>query len=204
MAIGNKKVEKYVPILRMNQGYNSSLDVKLTGSANFDMSGSTGTFKTPTGATTLSGSVTVPTGKTLTVTDSGGLSVGGAIVPTLEYVTSQSFAAATFANGQYPIYVFPNDGFTWKVVYASLRFTTASSSGTVDVQFAASGTALSSGTTVLNGTMSTAGTANTVVNGTMAASPPTISGGAALLLVSGGTVTSLAGLIVTVGLQRLS
>lgn len=196
-------IENYIPAVRLAKGINTKKNITVGGSANFDMSGSTGTFKTPTGATTLSGSVTVPTGKTLTVTDTAALSIGGAIVPTLEYVTSQSFAAATFANGQYPIYTFPNDGFTWKVAFASLRFSTASSSGTVDVQFAASGTALSSGTTVLNGTMSTAGTANTAVNATMAASPPTIAGGAALLLVSGGTVTGLVNLVVTVALQRL-
>lgn len=198
-----RKIESYNFDIKQN-GLQTAKNVTLLGASNFDASGSTGTFKTPSGVFTLTGGGTVPTGKTLTVTDTAALTAGGAIVPVYEYATTPVFAAAGFGAGQYPFYTFPNDGTTWKVIAASLRFTTASSSGTVDVQFAASGTAPSSGTTVLNGTMSTSSTANTVVNGTMAASPPTISGGATLLLVSAGTQTGLVNLVVTVAMQRLS
>src|SRR3977135_525483 len=80
---------------------------------------------TISGATTF-GIVTVPTGKTLTVTETAALTRGGVIVASYEYVTSQALAAASFANGSaYPIYTFPNDGTTWKVAFASVRFTTA-------------------------------------------------------------------------------
>jgi len=177
----NLLIEKYIPAIRLEGKVNTNY------------------------AISAGGGVTVPTGKTVTVTDSSALVVGGNIVPTLEYVTSPVFAAASFVSGTaYPFYTFPNDGTTWAVKAVSLRYTTASSSGTVDIGVAASGTAPSSATTQLTGTISTSSTANTVNNGTIIASPTTISPGAALVATSGGTVTGLVNLVITVALQRLS
>lgn len=55
----NLKAENYIPVVRLNQGYYSKKDIRLGGSASFDMSASTGTFKAPSGATTLNGATTI-------------------------------------------------------------------------------------------------------------------------------------------------
>lgn len=132
-------------------------------------------------------------------------SIKNSLISIYEYITSPVLAAATFVSGTaYPIYTFPNDGTTWKVVFASVRYTVASSSGTIDIQYAPSGTAITSGTTVLASTMSTATAADTAVAASVAVSPPTISGGASLNLVSGGTQTGLVNQVVTIAIARLT
>ena len=201
--MANRLLEKYVQVVR-EDGLQTNKNVT------FGVNGSTPTvtFSGPAvhnGAVTLAGNVTLNTGKTLTVTDTAALTVGGAVVPTLEYVTFGPTQAAGFVSGTpYPIYTFPNDGTTWKVAFVSVRYTTASSSGTVDVGLAASTVAPSSATTQLTGTISTSTTANTVNNGTIIASPTTAAAGAALVITAGGTQTSLANQVVTVALQRLT
>lgn len=91
-----------------------------------------------------------------------------------------------------------------EVVSVKARFGTASSSGTVTVKKVPSGTAIASGTAVLASAMSTAGTADTDVAGTLSstAADTKLDAGDALALVSGGTLTSGANLIVTVELKR--
>lgn len=165
---------------------------------------------TLSGATTISGAlttgnVTVPTGKTLTVTDSAAITVGGVILATYEYVTSPTFAAATFANGSaYPIYTFPNDGTTWKLVFASLRFTTgASSAATAQVFLDPSGTAPGAGTAQF-ATMALNGTTNTVVNATTPVGTASAAGGSISVAAAGAATTGLVGMVLTVALQRLS
>lgn len=93
MAIGNKKIEQYVSAIRLNQGYYSKLGITLAGSASFDMSGSTGTFKFPTGGVTETGTLT------LTSTSANAFAVGpsGATNPTFN-VDASTASAATGLN----------------------------------------------------------------------------------------------------------
>lgn len=89
-----------------------------------------------------------------------------------------------------------------------VRFGTASTSGTLQVEKTPSATAVGSGTNLLTGTISLAGTANTSLNGTLV-SPPgldanLLSGGDSLSVVLGGTLTSLANCAVTLLIQRVN
>jgi hypothetical protein len=47
-------IEGYIPFI-MSEGFNTNKNIVVGGSANVDMSGSTGTFKFPTGAVTFGG-----------------------------------------------------------------------------------------------------------------------------------------------------
>lgn len=134
-----------------------------------------------------------------------GVTTGGAIVPNLEYVTSPTLAAATFVNGSsYPIYTFPNDGQTYKLVFASLRFTTtATSAATCQIFLDPSGTAPGAGTAQF-ATMALNGTANTVVNAATPVGTASAAGAAISLAAAGAATTGLVGLVVTIALQRLS
>jgi hypothetical protein len=107
--------------------------------------------------------------------------------------------AASVASG------FPPQG-TYQVIGASLVFSTASSSGTVQIEKATGTTAPGSGTNMLTGTMSTAGTANTVVNGTVVSNPNTLTlnPGDRLNVVIGGTQTGIVDLCVDVYVIRVS
>lgn len=67
----SRKIEYYNFDVKQN-GLVTNKNVTIGGSANFDMSGSTGTFKTPTGATTLGGSLTIAAGKNLTMAAGAG------------------------------------------------------------------------------------------------------------------------------------
>lgn len=182
-----------------------------TGAYNFDYSASTGTFKTSTGAVTIGGAITasngltIPTGKTLVVTDSAALTMGGIIVPIYELITDNQnqVAAASYAVS-HTIFVNDNVSGTYKIVSLSATFGTASSSGTLQVEVATGTQAIAAGTNQLTGTVSLAGSANTPVNGTIIASPTTIAAGSRINLIFAGTVTNLANASVTVGLQRLS
>lgn len=50
MAVGNQLIENNVPYVKDNKGTVSKYDIVLKGAANFDASGSTGSFKFPSGA----------------------------------------------------------------------------------------------------------------------------------------------------------
>lgn len=75
--------------IKLARGYFSKLGITLSGSANFDMSGSTGTFKTPTGAATLNGATTISS------TSANALAVGanGATNPVLKIDASTASVA---------------------------------------------------------------------------------------------------------------
>jgi hypothetical protein len=84
-------------------------------------------------------------------------------------------------------------------------FSTASSSGTATAT-KDTGTAVpGAGTAILTGTVSLAGTANTVVSGTLVATAATLqlAAGDRLALTLGGTLTSLAGCVVQIGLTPI-
>jgi hypothetical protein len=96
------------------------------------------------------------------------------------------------------------------VVGAVSRFETASSSGTWDLEFTPSGTAVGSGTAILTGTVALSGTAATNSFGTLA----TVAGGAvgypgvtvpvgnSVSLIIAGTMTSLVGACITIFYTR--
>jgi len=125
----------------------------------------------------------------------------GVLLPAYEWTTSSPLAAT---NTSFTLYVNPNIGGTYQVAGASVVFGTASSSGTMQVEVATGTQAVASGTNQLTGTMSLAGTANTTVNGTVIASPTTITAGSRVNIILGGTLTSLANCVVTVILKRVS
>lgn len=112
-------------------------------------------------------------------------------------------AAASFAVSTS---IFVNDNFSgnYQVAGVSVVFGTASSSGTLQVEVATGTQAIGSGTNQLTGTVSLAGTANTTVNGTVIASPTTVSAGSRVNLIFAGTVTSLANCVVNVVLKKIS
>lgn len=125
----------------------------------------------------------------------------GVIVPIYETKSANQIVAATTS---FTLCVNDNVSGTYQVAAVSTVFGTASSSGTLQVEVATGTTALGSGTNQLTGTISLAGTANTTVNGTVIASPTTITAGARVNIILAGTLTSLANCSVTVALQRLS
>lgn len=127
----------------------------------------------------------------------------------LEYVTSPNLAAATFAqNTSYPLYTVPNDGKTWGIVGISWRFSTqAAAAATFNVEVAGAAVAPGSGTNQTSAALTLQGTANTTINASNLISPvTTISPGSSINLVVTNTAatTSLAGLVITITLQRIT
>lgn len=155
-----------------------------------------------TGTVTINGTAT---GAVNIGTAANSLQVNSIIVPVYEFMTDNQnqVAAASYAVS-HSIFVNDNVSGTYKVRAASVVFGTASTSGTLQVEVATGTQAIAAGTNQLTGTMSLSGTANTTVNGTVIASPTTISAGARVNLIFAGTVTNLANTTVNVLLQRLS
>lgn len=139
-------------------------------------------------------------------TNNGGLFTdNGKIIPKMEFIADvqNQVAAASYAVS-HSIYVNENLSGTYIVGSVSVNFGTTSTSGTLQVEVATGTQAVASGTNQLTGTISLSGTANTVVNGTIIASPTTIVAGARVNLIFAGTVTGLANCVVNVGLIRIS
>lgn len=141
---------------------------------------------------------------------------GAPLLAKLQVMEPVTFLAATAAGAvTQTIFICPPSasaasGFpplgTYQVVGASLVFSTASASGTYQVEKAIGTTAPGSGTNLLTGTMSTAGTANTVVNGTVVTNPNTLTlnPGDRINVVTGGTQTSLVDLAIMIYMIRVS
>ena len=127
----------------------------------------------------------------------------GNVVLTPLYETEQSFSLGA-SSTSFTMFVNDKLSGTYKIAAVSVVFGTASSSGTLQVEVATGTTAVGSGTNQLTGTLSLSGTTNTVVNGTVIASPTTIVAGARVNIILAGTMTSLANCCVNVVLQRLS
>ncbi len=177
MARGNLKIEKYVPVVKLNEGIYTGYDIATTRNLSV---GGTSTF---TGAVTFSAGT-----------------VGGMV----RLNDNQNQVAAASYAVSHTIYVSDNLSGTYKVVAATATFGTASTSGTLQVEVATGTQAIGAGTVQLTGTMSLSGTANTPVNGTVIASPTTISAGSRVNLIFAGTVTNLANASVNVVLQKIS
>ncbi len=90
-------------------------------------------------------------------------------------------------------------------VGVSVAFTTASTSGTLQIEKCTGTTAPGSGTSLLTGTVSLSGTANTVVSGTRVGTVAsyTLAAGDRLGIVIAGTMTNLAGGICSISLQPI-
>ena len=129
------------------------------------------------------------------------LPLQGVTIPTYEYV-QVSLLSATSTS--FTAYVNDNLTGTYRIAALSAVFGTASTSGTLQVEVATGTQAVAAGVNQLTGTVSLSGTANTTVNGTVIASPTTITAGARINLILGGTLTSLANCAVTVILQKIS
>jgi len=97
---------------------------------------------------------------------------------------------------------------TYKFEYAVANFGTASTSGTLQVEKAHGTQAIGSGTALLQGTISLAGTANTPVDSSGSAAPVTnpntltLAAGDRLNILLAGTLTSLANCSVVLVLSR--
>jgi len=83
-------------------------------------------------------------------------------------------------------------------------FSTASTSGTVTVTKDTGTAAPGAGTALLTGTLALSGTANTVVNGTLISTTSSLqlAAGDRIAIVIAGTMTNLAGGILTLSLER--
>ncbi len=118
----------------------------------------------------------------------------------VETFTLAGAAPATAANYG-AVWVAP---FAVEIVSVKVRIAVASASGTLMLNKAASGTDTDSGTAVLASTVSLAGTAHTVVSGSLHATVANrqLAAGDALGLVDGGTLTGLTHLVVMVEMKR--
>lgn len=140
-----------------------------------------------------------------TVTLPAGTTVGGVLNSQNEYVSFTALAATNFAaSTNYPLFIVPNDGPTWKVVAVSYRFSAqAGSAATFTLEATPSGTAMGSGT-AQTGSLSLQGTANTVINGTITTQTTLNAGDQVTAVVGSTATTSLANFEMTVVLQRVS
>jgi hypothetical protein len=122
--------------------------------------------------------------------------------PVFDFVQTVHVPNATDATNQIVITA-PYD---LKVVSIQARHRTASSAGTMDLVIAANGVAISAGVSALTAVMSSAGTANTNVNGTLKTAGPVdtvVPKGSSLGLLFAGTLTNLVDLDVTLVLRQL-
>lgn len=137
----------------------------------------------------------------------GSASVGSSstLLPAYEYaVDNQNQVAAASYAVSHTIFLNDTVSGTYQVAAVTAVFGTASTSGTLQVEVATGTQAIAAGTNQLTGTVSLAGTANTVVNGTIIATPTTLTAGARINLIFAGTVTNLANCAINVVLKRIS
>lgn len=107
--------------------------------------------------------------------------------------------AASSASGLLPLG-------TYQILGVSVVFSTASTSGTLQLEKATGTQAPGAGTALLTGTVSLSGTANTVVNGTVVTNPNTltINAGDRLNVIIAGTVTNLVNLCADIYVLRVT
>lgn len=148
---------------------------------------------------TLPGGATVPTGKTLAVTDATGLTIGGVIVPQYLHKFWSGIGAAAAVSGTALI-----ADATYIVTGVKVSFGTASTSGTFTIEKLTGTTAPGGGTALLTSALALDGAANTVATGVLTATTAdlTLASGNRLGFVFGGTVTNLADMAITITLKR--
>jgi hypothetical protein len=115
------------------------------------------------------------------------------------FTTPQNFSNATagsFGSGKYAL------------MGVAVRFSTTSTSGTLQIEKTPSATAVGSGTNILSGTVSLSGTANTVVFGypssSVAAATNLLSNGDSFSAIFAGTLTGLVGMTITLYIARVA
>lgn len=134
------------------------------------------------------------TGNTFKVEDAG------VLLPAYEYIN----VPLTATSATQTVWVNPSIGGTYQVAGVSTCFSTASTSGTLQVEVATGTQAPASGTNQLTGTLALSGTANTASNGTVITSPTTISAGSRINVIIAGTMTNLANGMAVIALKRVS
>jgi hypothetical protein len=135
-------------------------------------------------------------------------------IPTSEYIVSGPWAGGTVAGASVlvngtaqPVFTAPNDSTSWQITAISARASTeAAAAATLNVEVAAAATAPGSGTNQMSSAIpiGSGGTANTVANGTITTQTAITAGMSVNLVPGGASTASLAGLVVTIVLQRLS
>ena len=109
-------------------------------------------------------------------------------------------AAATAANYPENLFIAP---FPCRIESVVASFTAASTSGTLQINKAPSGTALASGTACLSAVISLAGTADTNVVGAVSATNGVLATGDRIGAIAAGTLTNQTGVGVTIVLVAL-
>lgn len=138
-----------------------------------------------------------------------GVQIGNTNAPQIEEFITIANLVATSVSAD--VFIAP-PGTVWQVTGIQESHGVASSSGTVDLVKMTGTTAVAAGTTLLTGTISSAGTANTPLSGTLIANPITLqlvgsstaTGGDRLGIKLGGTLTSLVDGLVQIRLKRIS
>jgi hypothetical protein len=132
----------------------------------------------------------------------GGTAAGTIVIlPVYETVQAPGLGATSAS-----LTLFVNDSLSGQYVVAgvAVSFGTTSTSGSLQVEVATGTQAVGSGTNQLTGTVSLSGTANTTLNGTVIATPTTISAGNRVNVILAGTLTGLANACVSLVLQRVA
>lgn len=140
----------------------------------------------------------VNSGINFSVSDDDRLRVGGRIIHNYELI-SYPFTATTADQ-----WIFIADA-AYEISQFEVVFTTASTSGTVDLKKSTTAQAPASGTSMLTGTVSLAGSANTVVAGTPHGTAATrrMADGDLISVCFGGDRTNLVGAVVTIRYARI-
>jgi len=174
-----------------------------------------GTIVIPPGTYLLSSNVSVPANVTVviasgaTFTGAGVLSAGSGFLVDLRigtgliYVTSPVLTAASASQA---LWTAPASG-TFQLASVDYRLSAQSTSGTLQVEVAPTATAIGGGTNQLGSaaSLSASGPAvNTNSAPALIASPTSITNASSVNLILAGTLTGLAGLVVTLGIQRLT
>jgi hypothetical protein len=185
VSIGTGASAKTITIGNNTSG--TALNLTANAASTWDVGNNTLSVQTASGgAITLGGTTTVATGKTLAVTDADKLTVGGKIIPQSLFI----HVPLTATLVSQPVFIADS---TYQVTGAKCVPTTLSVSGTFQVEVESGTTAIGSGTNQLTSSISLSGTANTVVSGTLIASPTTINAGDRVSTIMGGVLTGLVG-----------
>lgn len=142
-------------------------------------------------------------GATIDVSDQGVSGSGANIQTFVKIPRTHTISVPNLSSSSTSFIAFVSDQ-TYQIYDVSVSFGTASSSGTLSVEVAPSGTAVGSGTAVLSSTISLSGTHNTPVYGTLVTNIDSLQivKGSMVNVLLAGTLTNLADCCVTIQLIR--
>lgn len=205
--LGGRLIEKYINALAVIGGYRSNKSITLGGTAGLDMSASSGTFKTPTGATTLNGSTTTATGKTTDTVDADAAKVAGVILPQELEITMHAQAASDMVDRSFFVANQAYQVTKVKFVHAVAESTAATllAQVTKDTSTNAPGAGVDLLTNNTNTGFNCKSTANTVQNGTLTATAAdlVLAAGDRLSVDFSAAATELVGVTIVVSLKRV-